>query len=622
MKSDNITASQIRVCLILFFSFAVFAFLGVELWDRQVLNHRIYDSKAKIQSIRKIRLPATRGIIFTSDKVEIATNHPCWNISIYPAEMDKTSLKNKVQIIYNESLRIADCIGREKSVSMKAIERHLRQQPGLPLELFSDLTESELVRIWELTPGIKGLEVTNNPERIYPYGSFAVHLLGYTRKGDPGSAADRKNYNYYLPDEHGVTGIEAVCDNELRGIAGSASVLVNSAGFVKKTLDNSIPAQNGNDVILTIDFNAQEIAEELLRKQRVQKGCPGVIVVLDANTGAVIAMASSPNYAATDFRDKNKYDILAENADLPFLNRAVNGSYLPGSVIKPLCALACLENGINASEEVLCEGFARGMGYSKTGIRCTGHHGWLDVQEALKKSCNVYFVTNAVSIGIDALSKVYKSAGLGKKTGIEIQERSGIVPPHGKVWNDNETAYVGFGQGKIAVTPLQVALYFAALANGGTIWRPYLIQKVTPAGQNWNKPIFETFPEKTGELAASRESLKIVKEGLWKVVNEEGGSGRRAFLDKTIIYGKTGTADVELSTTTQKKNVWFAGFAQNPVTQKTYSIAVMIERGDFGGTTCAPIVKEFFDKWFPDPPPGQEMEQEDPEATEDAEENI
>lgn len=621
-KEQNV---RLRISLLLFFIFLLFTILAVKLWDIQVIRTDEYKNRAQQQTIRKIRIPPVRGCIRASGGEALALNRTSWNVFLYPAEMGRSGFRKKVQMVIAAADSVAACIGRENTLDREKIERHLHQTPGLPIELFRDLNERELTLLWEMMPHIQGLEISEMPVRMYPFDTLAVHILGHTRKSDPSAADDRREFNYYVPDIIGVEGIEALQDEDLGGDAGSEIVIVNSAGYVTSRVEGegSFPALNGNDVWLTLDLSAQQIVEDLLRRELV-RGRPGAMVVLDAQTGAVVAMASSPSFSYGDFKSRDKYNALNENPDKPFLNRCTRGIYLPGSVIKPLCAIATLENGISPEDTVYCAKKAS-VGYG-SGIKCTGYHRDMDAANALKHSCNVYFVENAARIGIDALSEVYATAGIGRKTGIDIPENAGFLPkrnvssmllpilpacaelmahPNEFGWNKNETAYVGFGQGKVGVTPLQVAVYYAALANGGYMLKPFLVDCITPPGESREKAFKHTDTQVVGRLAASPETLKIVRSGLFKVVNEDGGSGQRARLKKTVIYGKTGTADVETEDA-PTKNVWFAGFASHPVTGKTYSIAVMIERGDFGGTTCAPLVREFFDRFFPDMGPEDE----------------
>lgn len=583
---------NLRVCVMMFVIFIIFSILCLQLWNTQVLNWRQYEDKAQEQSVRRIRIPPVRGNIFSSDGKKLAANRASWDVHLHLSEMRQKNRRSTVAHILAESERVAQSIGRENTLTAKQVEQHMNHYPAIPMPLFRDLSPEELLQLWELSPRINGLEITQTPVRVYPYDSLAIHLIGYTRQQDPKAAKDRSEFNYYLPDMVGISGLEKICDSALLGHAGSELVMVNSMGFVSDVLERNETAAAGKDVYLTLDLSAQQIAEDLL-KDRV-----GAIVVIDSASGAVVAMASSPSYSLADFASKDRYKRLTEDKNKPFLNRATMGSYMPGSVIKPLTALAAFYNGATAEETINCTGSAP-YGYRRK-IHCNKRagHGEMDLSHAIKHSCNVYFIEQGMAAGIDILSYVYATAGLGRKTGIEIPEVAGYLPANGPRWNKSETAYVSFGQGKIEVTPLQVAIYFAALANGGTLWRPYLIDRI--ADRNGTVEL-ETAPRQVGTLSGTQENFAAIRQGMYMVVNEKGGSGVRGKTQKSILYGKTGTADVEQA---QKdtKHVWFAGFSEHPVTKKTYSIAVVIENGDSGGTTSAPIAGAFFDRWFPDAP--------------------
>ncbi len=582
---------NLRICVMMFVSFIIFSILCLQLWNIQVLNWRSYEDKAQKQSVRRIRIPPVRGKIFTADGKALATNRTSWDVHFHLSEMRQKNRRETIAHILEEGDRVARCIGRENLVTARQVEKHLNYYPALSMPFFTDLTPDELLRLWELSPHIDGLEIVQTPVRIYPYDALAVHLLGYTRQQDPQAAADRMEFNYYLPDVVGISGLERVCDSALLGKAGGELIMVNSMGFMNEVLERNETAAPGKDVYLTLDFSAQQIAEDLLKDQ------VGSIVVIDSASGAVVAMASSPAYSLTDFKSKDRYKQLLEDKNKPFLNRATLGSYMPGSVIKPLTGLAAMYNGVSPADTVDCTGSAP-YGYRKR-INCNKRagHGEMDLFHALKHSCNVYFIEQGVTAGIDILSFIYAGAGIGRKTGIEVPEAEGYLPG-GSNWNEKETAYVSFGQGKIEVTPLQVALYFAALANGGTLWKPYLVDRIMAANGKVEK---ETVPHISGTLWGSRENFEAIRQGLFLVVNEEGGSGVRGRTQKSLLYGKTGTADVE-QVQKDTKHVWFAGFSEHPVTKKTYSIAVVVENGDSGGKTAAPVAGAFFDRWFPENP--------------------
>ncbi len=372
-------------------------------------------------------------------------------------------------------------------------------------------------------------------------------------------------------------------------------VMVNSSGYIHELLEPPTHAQNGFDLQLTLDTHAQKLCEKLL------DGYAGSMVVMNARTGEVLAMASAPTYNPQDFVPRittDKFNSLNQNPLHPFLNRSTMGSYLPGSIIKPLCGLAVMESGVDPSFTVDCTGRTH-YGYGR-GIQCNNRygHGEMDLAHALMKSCNIYFINEGVAIGIDALSRMYASAGIGSKTGIELGERSGYLPKNGPSWNEAETAYVAFGQGKVEVTPLQVACYFAAIGNGGVLLRPYLVKHIYDPNGGKKVSVYDAATQVRGHLAASQKSLDAVRHGMYLVVHDSEGSGRRANSSRMTLYGKTGTADVVYNGK-PSKNVWFAGFAIDPHNSNIYSFALVIENGASGGGTAAPIIKEFFDAWVP-----------------------
>ena len=584
----------IRVGLLVLVGFLLFSVLVIRLWYMQVIRASEYEYKDRKQSARRIRIPAMRGEIFGCDGTAIVRNRPSFNVLFHPGEMTTERSRDQAQFIMDKADQIAAVLGRYNPLTLDNVRRHLNYQPGLPLTAFKDLSDEERGRLDELYPPVRGLEVTAEPMREYPFGSLAAQLIGYVGNEDPGAADDRREYFYYLPSLEGRSGLEYQYNEKLSGKAGSQFVMVNSNGFVYEQLEEPTPPENGYDLRLTLDIDGQLAAERAL------KGNLGAIVVMNANSGAVRVMASSPTFPPGDFVpsiSRRRFKELNEDPGKPFLNRAVQGSYMPGSTIKPLTALAALENGIPESKTYDCEGHTS-LGYSG-GIRCTSIHHDLDMRHAIMKSCNVYFVELGVEVGIDALSRMFDSAGIGRKTEIEIAERAGYLPKDGPKWNENETAYVSIGQGKIEVTPLQAAVFYAAIANGGTIYKPYLIDHIYDHDRlTGNRlSVFDAVPLKTGKLAASAKSLDVIREGMYLVVHDSAGSGRRGNIQSAELYAKTGTANVGTGSKATK-NTWFNGFVKHPRTGELLSFAAVIENGDSGGGTTAPIVAEMFTEWF------------------------
>ena len=579
----------IRIGLLAVVAFLLFSVLVIRLWNMQVTRSAEYEYKDRKQSARRIRIPAMRGEILGRDGTAIVRNRPSFNVLFHPGEMTTERSRDQAKFIMDKADQVAAVLGRYNPLTLENVRRHLNYQPGLPLTAFKDLSDEERGRLDELFPPVRGLEVTAEPMREYPFGSLAAQLIGYVGNEDPSGADDRREYFYYLPSLEGRSGLEFQFNKKLSGKAGSQFVMVNSNGFVHEQLEEPTPPENGYDLRLTLDIDGQLAAERALKGRR------GAIVVMSANSGAVRVMASSPTFSPGDFVpsiSRARFKELNEDPGKPFLNRAVQGSYMPGSTIKPLTALAGLENGIPETRTYDCEG-STPHGYNGK-IGCTGIHHELDMRRAIMKSCNVYFVELGVEVGIDALSRMFESAGIGRKTEIEIAERAGYLPKDGPKWNENETAYVSIGQGKIEVTPLQAAVFYGAIANGGTMYKPYLIDHIydhdSLSGARLS--VFDAIPKKTGRLAASESSLDVIREGMYLVVHDSGGNIRSAEL-----YAKTGTADVGRGAEATK-NTWFNGFVKHPRTGELLSFAAVIEGGESGGGTTAPIVAEMFTEWF------------------------
>ena len=586
----------LRICIILFLVMAVYAVIGIKLWHIQVLSGNKYTAKTSRQYARKIRIPAVRGRIFSSDGNLLAENRASYDVVFHLSEMRKPGRMSKtVNHIMGELARVSDSLGRRCEVTVMDIRHHMNYYPGRPITVFKDLNPAELAKVSELTPVVEGMEVTVETARHYPYGSLASHLIGYVGPSDPSKANDRNEFFYYIPDTIGKSGVESLYDDKLKGSPGKKLVLVNHRGFVHEVVGVPIPARNGFDLELTIDSRAQYLAERLLGDSN------GAIVLLDASDGAVLAMASTPGFDPNLFVPRissAEYSKLQENPDKPFLNKAAQGSYMPGSIAKPLVGISMLENGISPDHKIVCDGFTM-IGTSR--IRCwiwyAGGHGPVDLLRGLEISCNDFFIENGMQLGVDKLSATFASAGIGSKTGFPLSESAGLLPSrnqNNRRWNVFDTALVSIGQGRIEVTPLQAARYTAAIANGGTLWKPYLLKTLRSTD---SAVIQTTAPEANGKLAASPHTLELIRRGMHRAVNAPGGGAKQARNSKIELSGKTGTAEVG-SRENRYKNTWFTGFGTDPKTGKTYAITVMVMHGVGGGKTAAPLASRFFEQWL------------------------
>ena len=611
--------SKVRVVVIAFFVFFIYAVIVIRLWAVQVCSGEEIQQKVSRQYVRNIRIPAVRGRIFSSDGVMLAGNTASYEIVFHISEMRRPGKRSRtVNHVLFEADRLAGAIGRTPVLTREKINRHMNYYPGLPITVFKDITAFELAKAYELSPMIRGMDIVTTPVRTYPHGKLAGQLIGYVGREDPRSAEDRLSYFYYLPDTVGRAGLERAYDtwdparlvsgpplaagaenpdipNErrslLRGFPGKKLVLVDSRGFVRETIGAEIPAENGKDLVLTLDFRAQKIAESLL------EGVTGAIVLLDASNGDILAMASSPSYDPSEFVPRIStadYARLRNDPRKPLFNRAFQGAFSPGSIIKPLVGISMLENGGNAEQTVYCDGYTRVGGHP---IRCwikADGHGEVTLQDALAVSCNDYFIETGLRLGVDRLAQTFRSAGIGSKTGLILSETAGRLPSrsHKRRWTSFDTALISIGQGDVLISPLQAALYTAAIANGGTLWKANLLKEVLNAG---GSVLYSERPRARGRLAASPETLEKIRYGMFLSVNSDIGGAKRARNRVISLSGKTGTAEVG-PRATRYKNTWFIGFGTHRT--RTYAIAVLVEHGASGGKTCAPLAARFFTEWL------------------------
>ncbi len=598
---------MLRIILMFLSILACYSLLLFRLWNEQVRYGEKHAQKISKQSIRCIREPGIRGKIFTSDMKVIADLSEERSLLFHLSEMRKPGKQSKtVDHIMSVSKQISQLTGHNIDITPAKIRYHIYHKPALPMRVIEELTDEELGRISEIYPKIAGIEIGVDYRRTYPYGDLASHVIGYIGKGDSANAKDRERFFYYQSDYVGKSGIEKLCDKNiryygltikgLRGVGGYSNVMVDTQGFVRGTIETFVPPEHGTNLVLTIDFKAQETAEFVLL------GRIGAFVLLNCENGDVLAMASSPAFNPGVFVpsiDRNEYSKLSENTGKPFINRATSASYTPGSIMKPLIALAILKEGISPSEKINCPGYVQ---IGKQRVRCwrTDGHGELDMRDAIAQSCNVYFMKQGMKMGLDSIKNLLEDMGIGKKTGFELSENSGLLPSRefkkrtsGEKWTVFDTAILSIGQGTILVTPLQVATYMAAIANRGKAFSPRIIKAVYDSQGNLIRE--NTRRDLHIDVKLDESTFELVRNGLFDVVNSEHGSGKRAASEKIRVFGKTGTAEIKIGDV-KRKNTWMAGFAEKDGV--SYAYAMVIEDGISGGSTCAPQIKQFFNNWI------------------------
>jgi penicillin-binding protein 2 len=477
-----------------------------------------------------------------------------------------------------------------------------------PRLLVPDISRDMLAVILAHKYELPGVQIHVAPARYYPHGEFAAHALGYIREIGESQLQSGAYPGYRQGDLIGQSGVEQMQEFMLFGKRGVQHVIVNAVGVRIENLYYEAD-RAGHRVTLTLDYGAQEAADKGLAGQR------GSLVALDPRNGEIIAMASHPGFDPNIFSGAltaDTWNNLVNGKERPLNNRAFQGAYPPGSVFKIIMSVAGLAEGVIGKNEVIsCPGYFR-VGKSRP-FHChkRSGHGGMTLKNALQKSCNVYYFNVGQRLGIDRIHDYATRFGFGTTTGIGIgTEVTGLVPstkwkreyfsdPENQRWYPGETPSVAIGQGALTVTPLQVARAIGALANGGTLYKPQIIKRVSAQESGFHDEVYE--PEVVGTLGVEQWVLDEVKAGLWSVVNEQGGTAyARGRVDERLgieSAGKTGTAQTRgLQHGDDTDIAWFVAFA--PYDDPQLVVVAAVEDGGHGGVTAAPIVKAVMDAYF------------------------
>jgi len=625
------------------------------LWFVQVISYRQHADNQKAQSFRTVRIPAIRGKILDRNGTALAENQPSYNVTLYldelreqfqkeysrirprrlvtnsipfwkrwlganPVKLEDVKLtlpqKNELSrqarynVVSNITQRLSVALGQPISLTYSNFLKHYTNQLALPLPILINLTNGQIARLQEQANNPRGLDLEVQPMRLYPFGTTAAHVLGVLRRDDSSAKDEDSFFNFRMRDYRGDLGVEAGYDDQLRGRAGVKSVLVNSLGY-RQSEQIWTPAEPGKNVFLTIDLKIQQEAEKALAEALPGQIVRGAAVVMDPNTGDILALVSTPSF------DPNVYIPnltaanwlkLADETLKPQMNRATQQNYSPGSIFKILVAAACLERGLDPEKTMMVQPdpFKPGHGCIFIGhrkIEDTAPPGQYNFRRAFIRSSNAYFVTNGIQAGIEEIVTLGQRLQLGRRCDLKTrQETPGIFPSSRRVksrWFDGDTANICIGQGEMSVTPLQMAVMIAAIANGGKVLEPRLVDRIEPQDGSLGEPV--TVMEKghvRSELGLSSRTLQIIREAmLADVEDKEEGTGKAAAVPGLRICAKTGTAQV-----TDERNkvidhtTWFASYA--PFENPRYVVLVMVEAGGAlglsGGGTCAPVAREIY----------------------------
>jgi penicillin-binding protein 2 len=620
------------------------------LWWVQIVSAREYESHLETQSYRTVRIPAVRGKVFDRHGQVLAENEPRYNLCLYPDDLHgqfdnaydrlhKEALRAQIQAIaarekeigrsltklerkhfalnldqFREQarfqvasdivMRVGQKLGEPLTLDGAKFERAYDRQRALPYDVLPNLNTEQIARFEEQCANGLGLDLDVETERVYPRGALAGHVLGYLVRDDRSEWDEDAYFSYRLPDYRGVVGIEGGFDGELRGRAGAEAVLVNNLGYRQSTTILT-PPQPGYNLVLTLDLGLEETATDSIAR-RLGTNATAAVVVMDVRSGDVLAMVSSPamnpDYTANDPQRMSDPQLR------PQINRATQGNYAPGSIFKPIVALAALENGLDpdAIYEVQPDPGQPWHGCIYVGrrkIEDTVPPGPYDLKLAIERSSNSYFIFNGLRTGIEKVVRLAEKFHFGEHTGFPTgQDTRGDLPTLAEVqlpsWHDGDSANICFGQGQIAVTPLQMAVAYAAIANGGTILWPRLIERLEPQDSDSSGAI-TNFPAGLvrDEIGVHSRNLNIVRAAMLGETEDPGGTGHAAVVPGLTICGKTGTAQVQDEQgRVTGWNYWFASFA--PYANPRYAVVVMVQsenRGS-GGSVCAPIAHDIYEE--------------------------
>lgn len=558
---------------------AVFAIVGVlfvRLYMLQLFSYQEYIGESERNSIRLITTEPVRGYIFDRSGKLVVDDGPSFTVTVTQSEFFSYNIGQLATLLDVDAPTLQDRINRGV---VNAKSRFT------PVRVKRDIDFSSLSSVEEHLFEMPGVSYEVESKRIYVGPARAAHLLGYCK--EIGEAQLSKfGERYKLGDMIGFSGIEASYEQMLRGEKGKEFISVNAKGQIQGSYDGGkedVLPREGFDLLLSTDFGLQAFAESLMIHTK------GALVAIDPEDGGVLAMVSSPDYDPSVFSGvtpADDWNKLNDNPDKPLFNRATMTLYPPGSTFKMVLAAAALQEGvIDKNWRVTCPG---GFRFGNRFYKCTHVHGSVNVVQAIEESCNTFFYQLILKVGLDRWNEYAKKFGFGKKTLVDIDEEvAGLVPSTGYYdreygkghWTQGFVVNLGIGQGEIGVSPLQMAQYAAALANGGVIHQPRIVHNIRNKATNRIEEVSHT----STDLEISPEVMALIREGMRRCVESPEGTGPLARIPGIVVGGKTGTAENPHG----DNHAWFVGFA--PFDHPKIAIACIVENAGYGGTKAAPI---------------------------------
>ncbi len=608
--SQNLRA---RLRFIQVLAIAMLGLLSIRLYVLQVVRGDRYAEIAENQRRRRLPIPAPRGMIFDREGRVIVDSRPTYNVILWREDVKGKDLTSLIEP-FSEGLSVDKDILRDRFEMVKtmpAFESITVKQNASPGDIA--WVEAHNLEFPEL-------RVEQQPQRRYPADGSLAHVLGYVGEISPEQLEKQvyKDKGLKPGDIIGLSGLEQIYDDYLRGKDGYREVVVDSRGRIQDEID-TIPPIPGRDLVMTIDLDLQLAAEEQLRNSVTKRG---VIISADPNTGEILALASAPTFDPNLFsqrittkQGRAEYAALLNDPDTPLINRAIQSRQPPGSTWKIPMAIAGLKQGAITLEHsnLVCGG---GITIGNKFTRCMGNHGSPDIKAAITHSCDGYFYRLGLKMGIDGIVEMVDEFDLNKRTGIDLpneimnytpsREFKRKMQPRDPEWRDIDTVYASFGQVYDIITPISLLRTIAGISVDGRMYIPHVLKEVkavgTPGTPDYKPPVTFT------PLDPSRPNPKIISipeaidqavvQGMWQVVNA-GGTGGRIKMDGFDIAGKTGTAQVVglgKDTGKNKDHSWFVSYA--PAYKPEIAMVALIENSGFGGSHAAPAVRGVYDVYY------------------------
>lgn len=586
-------ASDVQIAVFQYVAALAFLWLLSGFWQLQVQSPHVYAERAEQNRIKSLPVPAARGKILDRDGRVIVDNSPS-----HKALLSRASLNPEHLEIIADGLNIPF---ERLTANLKRLETSNAPEYQAAI-LKENLSPAEVAFVEAHRSQFPELELIRSQRRLYPQGGLAAHVIGYVGEISD-DELDQDDFMFYEPGaEIGKAGMEREYNDVLTGTDGRRLVEVDSLGRERK-LFGTVESKAGHSLRLTLDLDLQVVAELAL------EGKKGAIVALDPRNGEVLALASRPTYDPNKFIggiSPEDWREIQKDPKFPMMNRAIQAQVAPGSIFKPIVALAGAETGLLDDDfGVTCSG---GATFYTRYFRChsAAGHGTVGLRNALAQSCNVYFYTLGNKLGIDRIAEYAELAGMGRRTGIDLpNEQEGLVPStkwklrrFREKWYPGETISVSIGQGALTMTPLQAAYAIGGVAIGGTWHRPHLVAHEDLQALH---PEYETPNPIAVEL--NKRHLETIRQGMWAVVND-GGTGGRARIEGYDICGKTGSAQLASTQFKQrnedmdlKDTAWFVGFA--PCEAPELVVAALFQSGEHGhlaGPMVRDVIKSHLDK--------------------------